>query len=175
MSRVAGKSPANGAADSAARAQKAARAAAGDVVEFRGEKFRLEPGELPGAAQMILTHFAAMDPGVRDPDAEDGMYQVLEMLLARPSGVQPGEEGFDPAAWAAGDAPYDPGEFRRFMRHAGKTRAPLEEIVAVMQRAVEIVAARPTGRPPGSSDGRPAITASSTVTSSAGPAEDSSG
>jgi hypothetical protein len=173
MARVAGKSPANG---TAAEAEKAARkvqarasgAKTGDAIAWKGETFRLEPGEMPGAAQMIMTHFAAADPGIRDPEAEDGMWQLIEMLLAQPSGVPPGEPGFDADAW-------DPGEFRRFMRHAGKTRATLEEIIEAMQLMVEAVTARPTARPPGSSAGPPAITASSTATSSAAPAAGSSG
>jgi len=171
VSRVTGKSPANGAAASAA-AEKAARRAqakssgakSGDSFTWKGETFRLEPGEIPGAAMMIMTHMGAMDPSVRDPDAEDGMYQILEMLLAQPSGTPPGSDGFDPDAW-------DPGDFKRFLRHAGRTRAPLEEIVEALQAAVEIIAARPTARRPGSSPGRPAITASSTGNSSAVPGE----
>ena len=171
MARVAGRSPANGtaAAEKAARRvqARASGAAAGDAVTWKGETFRLEPGEIPGAAQMIMTHFAAADPTVRDPDAEDGMWQLIEMLLAQPSGPAPGEPGFDVEK-------YDPGEFKRFMRHAGKTRASLEEIVEAMQAMVETITARPTARPPGSSAGPPATTASSTGTSSAAPGPDSS-
>jgi hypothetical protein len=176
MTRVAGKSPANGAAQTAEQAEKAARRAqartsgakSGDTITWKGETFRLEPGEMPGMAQMILTHFAAADPGTRDPEAEDGMWQLLEMLLAQPSGAPPGDPEFDVEKW-------DPGEFRRFRLHAGRTRASLEEIIEAMQAAVEVFAARPTGRRPGSSAGRPATTENSTETSSAEPAGDSSG
>ena len=176
MSRVAGKSPANGAAQTAAEAEKAARkiqarasgAKGGDTITWKGEQFRLEAGELPGMAQMILTHFAAADPSVRDPDAEDGMWELLEMLLAQPSGAAPGDPEFDVEK-------YDLGEFKRFRRHAAKTRASLEEIVEAMQAAVEVFAARPTGRRPGSSAGPAATTANSTGTSSAEPEPASSG
>jgi len=146
---------------------RASGAATGDAVTWKGETFRLEPGEIPGAALMIMTHMGAMDPSVRDPDAEDGMYQILEMCLAQPSGAPPGSPEFDVEKW-------DPGEFKRFMRHAGKTRASLEEIVEAMQAMVETITARPTARPPGSSAGPPAITASSTGISSAAPGGDSS-
>ena len=163
MARVAGKSPANAAEAAARRAQARAEGAkSGDHVTFRGERFRLEPGPMPGAAVLIMSHFGAMDPGVRDPQAEDGIWQILEMLLAQPSGIPPGEEGYAPDGW-------DPGEFRRFMRFYAKTRAGIEEIAGeggILQQAVEIVSARPTGRPPVSSNGRPATTASSTDSSS---------
>ena len=175
MARVAGKSPANGAAATRAEAEKAARrvqarasgANAAESVEWKGETFRLAAGDLPGAAQLIMTHMAAQDPTVRDPDAEDGMYQILEMGLAGPSGPAPGTPGFDVET-------YDPGDFKRFMRHAAKTRASLEEIVEALQAVVEAFAARPTGRQPASSAGPAAITASSTGTSSAEPGEASS-
>lgn len=175
MTRVAGQSPGNGAAKTRAAAEKAARraqarsegAAGGDTVTFRGEEFRLEPGPLPGAVQLILSHMSAQDPRVRDPDAEDGIWQILEMCLAQPSGVPPGQDGFDPEAW-------DPGEFKRFLRYYGRTRAPIEELVgenSPLQQIIEILAARPTGPPSGSSPGRPAITEKPTGTSSAIPGE----
>ncbi len=164
MTRVEGGSPER----AARRAQaKAEGAKTGDTITWMGETFALEPGPMPGMASMILTHFAAADPSVRDPQAEDGMWEILEMLLAQPTGIPPGEKGFDPEKWR-------PGEFVRFRRHARRpdVRASLEQIVEAMQQAVEIVAARPTGRPPASSNGRPPTTANSTGDSSApaGPA-----
>jgi hypothetical protein len=176
VSRTAGKSPANGAAATAEQAEKAARriqakaegARTGDVITWKGEKFRLAGGELPGAAQLIMAHMANQDVTVRDPDAEDGMWQILEMCLAPPSGPQPGQPDFDVEA-------YDPGDFKRFMRHAAKTRATIEEIVEALQAAVEVVAARPTMPRGGSSDGPAPTTANSTANSSAAPATASNG
>jgi hypothetical protein len=170
MTRVAGKSPANGAADSAEAAEKAARkvqaktsgAKSGDTITWKGETFRVRETEMPGVAQLIIGQMAA---GEIDEDAVDGMRKILKMGLRGPSGPQPRDPGFDAGNW-------DRGDYRKFMDHAAVTEASLEEIVEAMQAIVEAIAARPTGRRPGSSAGRPATTANSTETSSAAPAGD---
>lgn len=161
MTRVAGKSPANGAKEkekAARQIQAAAEGAnAGDTITWKGETFRLEEGDLPGAARVLMAQMAAAYMTSVDPQSEDAARQIMEMCLKQPSGIPPGGDGFDPAK-------YDPGDYPKFMRHFAKTRATVAEMMDAVQAAVEALAVRPTMPPPSSSNGRPAITASSTGT-----------
>ena len=166
MTRVDGKSPARGKATLEKKARetqaRAEGAKTGDTITWKGETFRLAPGEMPGAAQLLLAHMANQDMTTADPGAEDGIWMILEMCLARPSGPPPE----NPAELDG----YDPGDFKKFMRHAAKTLASLDEIVDALKDVVEIMSARRFTPPPSSSNGRPQTTANLTAISSAAPA-----
>lgn len=59
-----------------------------------------------------------------------------------------------------------PSEWDRFQRHAVDTKAEADDLMAVVQKCIEVISARPT-RPPGdSSAGRPTTSANSKALSS---------
>lgn len=100
-------------------------------VEFFGGRFQV--AERVGL--MPLMRFAKVAKSGVDSDDMAGlaaMYDLLEQCIA-------------PADW------------QRFQDAADKARADGEELMKVVQTAIELISARPTGRPSDSSDG-PQIT-----------------
>ena len=118
-------------------------------VELQGAWFRIaaKVGLMP---LMKFAHAADSDIDTSDLGALSAVYDMLRDCI-------------DPADWAA------------FERHAIDVKAGADELLPVVQQAIEILAARPTPPPSGSPDGRPGTSASSTGNSSAAPAPASTG
>jgi hypothetical protein len=105
-------------------------------VEFCGERFRM--AERVGLMPMM--RFAKVAKAGVDSDDLDGlaaMYDLLEQCIADD-------------------------EWARFQAHADKTRADGDELMRVVKDVFEVLSARPTRRPSGSSDGPQTTEPSST-------------
>jgi hypothetical protein len=92
-----------------------------------------------GATEDSMEGMAAMYAMIRDC-----IHPGRECTCAKPGGKhQPGCE-------------YDPGDWERFERYAIEQRAEGEDLMAVVEQAMEVVSARPIRQPSGSSPpGRP--------------------
>jgi hypothetical protein len=109
-------------------------------VEFLGEQFRI--AERVGLMPMMRFAKVAKDGGDSDDLAGlTAMYDLLEQCLAED-------------------------EWERFQAHADNTRADGEELMGVVARVFEVLSARPTRRPSGSSAGPSTTARNSTVDSS---------
>jgi len=69
----------------------------------------------------------------------------------------------------------DPGEWAGFEEWAVESKAGADDLLPVVQQSIELMTARPTGQPSGSSDGQQRTSASSTGNSSAAPGPVSTG
>jgi hypothetical protein len=112
-----------------------------DKVEFLGEWFRISEkvGIMP-----LMKFAAAADAGMdtQDLGAMAAMYAVLQdVIYEGTSGLDPGDDG------------YDPGDWKKFEAHAIKTKADVEDMLPVVQQAVEILTSRLRGRDPAAAGG----------------------
>jgi hypothetical protein len=100
-------------------------------VEFKGETFRASDG----IGLMSLMRFAHVAQGGTDANDMEGlaaMYDLLEQAIAAD-------------------------DWDRFQRHAMKVKAQGDDLMAVVQKVIQALAARPTSRPSDSSGG-PTVT-----------------
>jgi hypothetical protein len=142
------------------------------TIEFKGQRFRIADkiGLMP---LMRFAHAASQD---LDTDDLEGLAAVYTMLR---DCIHPGTPACGGCGACATDPTscpsYDPGDWRKFEAWATETKADGEELLPVVGQVIEILTARPTKGPSGSS-ARPARTSrKSTGTSSAPPVGVSNG
>lgn len=116
--------------------------------EFRGRKFRLGRTDTV-VPVMDFAHAAAQGITTDDPEGPAAVRDMLEgaFLLAPSCGTCKAcvDERY-------GDCPQrDPGDWPKFWRFARAVNATTEELMDVVQAAVEHATARPTSAPSGSS------------------------
>jgi len=125
------------------------------TVEFRGKSYRL--GKSDAFVPFLdFAHAAEQGLGAGDTAGVDAMYEMLRgcFILAPACGAC---EACDGERY--GDCPqFDPGDWPKFRRRALATGADGEEIMKVVEQAMEQAAARPT--PPRSGSSSPARPAS---------------
>lgn len=114
----------------------------GDTVLFMGARFLIanDTGIMP-----LLMFAASADAGVDSTDMAGlaAMYAMVKDCIA------------------------DDAEWRRFVRHSVLTKAKADDLMAVVNQTVEILAARPTVPPGESSPGRDATSDTSKANTSA--------
>ena len=134
------------------------------TVEFKGKRFRIaeKVGLMP---LMRFAHAASNQDAAAagDMDALAAIYDMLKDCIYAGNGLEPGEDG------------YDGGDWKAFERHATETKADHDELLPVVTQVIEMMTARPTVPPSGSSAGPRQISGSSTGTSSAARAAGSNG
>jgi hypothetical protein len=131
-------------------------------VEFKGRQYRLGPqtGEDSALAPMLeFAHAAQAGIGSQDPGALDAMFEMIRGVFVQHPACGACEacdaDQFDVCPQ------FDPGDFPRFWRVAKATAASAEDLLGVVQQAIEQATARPTPPPSGSSaPGRPASASS---------------
>jgi hypothetical protein len=112
----------------------------GRTIEAFGQEFRV--AEKVAAMPMLkFAHLAKQGADSADLDAAAVMYDVLEAV-------------FDPADWS------------RFEDAATRARVDNEDLFALVQEAITVINARPTGRPSDSSPGPLTTTPNLTESSS---------
>lgn len=116
-------------------------------VEFAGEWFRIadKVGLMP---LMRFAHAAAEELDTADMEALAAIYDMLRDCIHPGSPCDCGQPGDHVPG-----CHYDPGDWRKFERHAVKVKADAEDMLPVVQQVISKVSARPTGGPSGSSDG----------------------
>lgn len=135
------------------------QAAAGDVtlarsVPFLGKQFRI--ADRVGLMPLLkFAHAAASGIDTSDLRALDALYEMLRDCIHPGNGLEPGEEGYDPGDWNA------------FVEHAVQQKAEADDLFPVVSATIELLTARPTQPPSGSSSGQSGTSASSTGSSSA--------
>lgn len=134
------------------------------TVEFFGKRFRIAEkiGLMP---LMKFAHAASNQDAMAagDMDALASIYEMLRDCIYGGNGLEPGEEG------------YDPGDWKKFERYAVEVKADHDELLPVVSQVIEMLTARPTREPSGSSAGQPATSRSSTANSSGRRARASTG
>jgi hypothetical protein len=137
-------------------------------IEFEGKRFRLS--ESIGLMPLLkFSHAAKGGLGADDMEGLDAMYLLIRSCIDRSkvqaADPQTGEPVFD----AAGDPVWDgPSQWELFEAHAIETNADGEKLSAMINRAVTVIAARPTG-PRGDSSASSARTSPSSKESSSSP------
>lgn len=130
-------------------------------VEFLGETFGMAEkiGIMP-----IIHLIVAQKKGVdsNDPAGLIALYEVLRDCIDQ---TRPQEERPDPRTGEMVPTDVGPSEWDRFEEHAVLTKADGEDLMAVVQKVYEVLSARPTRSPNGSSAGRRRISANSKVSS----------
>lgn len=131
-------------------------------VEFMGEHFKM--AEKIGL--MPLLKFAhASSKGVDSTDME-GLSALYAMINDCIDQTKPMEEKLNPVSGLTEMVPIGPSEWDRFEAHAIEQKAEADDLMSLVQRVIEALAARPT-RPPGdSSAGRQTTSANSKASSS---------
>jgi hypothetical protein len=100
-----------------------------ETFEFLGESFAVAER----VSTLALMRFAKIASAGVDVDDMAGLAAMYDLL----------QQAVDPSDWA------------RFESHADAQRVQSDDLLAVIQEVLPIIAARPTGRPSDSSDGRP--------------------
>ncbi len=133
------------------------------TVEFMGRRFRIAEkiGLMP-----LLKFSAFSDVSVQDPRALGALYAMLRDC------IHPGHPGCGKCEDCKNGADqacaeYDPGDWHAFEDHAMETKADADELMDVVTKVIELIAARPTGPPPPSSPGRRSTRDTSMARSSA--------
>ncbi len=139
-----------------------------ETVEFKGERFRIaeKVGLMP---LMRFAHASSQDMSTADMEALAAIYDMLRDC------IHPGVEACGKCAACKKENPseckqYDAGDWRKFEAHATKTKADADELLPVVRQVIELIAARPTPEPSGSSNGSAPISQKSTDISSGEPA-----
>jgi hypothetical protein len=134
----------------------------GDYLEFYGEKFRL--ADKVGLAPMIRFG-AAANRGLDSDDMEGlaAMYSLIRSVIHRPPLI--GDDGRQQVD-ANGKKLRDETQWNRFLEIAEDELADGDDIMAFVNRAMEVMAARPTKPREISSGGSRATSASSRAASS---------
>jgi hypothetical protein len=127
-----------------------------------GARFRISDkvGLMP---LMKFAHAANSGMDTSDMQALAAIYEMLRDCIYQGNGIPEGEDGHDAGDWA------------RFEEHATVTKADAEDVMPVVQQTIELLTARPTRPPSGSSDGPPRTSGNSTGSSSTAPAPGSNG
>jgi hypothetical protein len=114
-------------------------------VEFRGRQYQLGPrvGEDSALAPMLeFAHAAQGGLGSQDPGALDAMFEMIRGVFVQHPACGACEEcdgeRFDHCP------EFKPGDFPRFWRVAKATGATAEDLLSVVQQAIEQATARPT-------------------------------
>lgn len=131
-------------------------------VTFLGKEFRIADriGLMP-----LLKFASAQDMNTEDPRALAAMYALLRDCIYE------GHPGCGDCDACDNDQEtqcpvYDKGDWRAFEDHAMVTKADAEDMLDVVSKVVELIAARPTPPRSGSSDGGRTTSRSSTGNSS---------
>lgn len=142
------------------------------MVELKGAWFRI--ADKVGLMPLIrFAHAAGEDLSTADMEGLAALYDMLRDSI---------HEG-TPCTCGAGDEPggehldgctFDAGDWKKFERHATRTKAEADDLLPVIQQVIEKVSARPTQPPGGSSSGRPPTSGSLTASSFSAPAAASS-
>jgi len=136
------------------------------TVEFNGQQFRIaeKVGLMP---LMRFAHASAQDLDTSDMEALAAIYDMLQDCIdpgVEPCGKCPQCEDPD------GVCPqFRKSDWRRFEQHAIATKADADELLPVVTRVIEILTARPTPGPSGSSAGSAPTSPKSMATYSATP------
>ena len=121
-------------------------------VEMLGATFRIAES----IGLMPLLRFAhASSKGLDSTDME-GMAALYEMIRDCIDQTRPQHKGPDGKMVDAG-----PSEWERFQTHAVDTKAEADDLLAVVQKVIEVLGARPTRPRPGSSAGQRPISGNS--------------
>lgn len=136
------------------------------VVTLAGQDFRV--AEKVGLMPLLKFSHAA-NLRVDDSRAYIAMYEILRdviMEAEEPCGECPGckEAGNDATARDCAFA--DDGDWDRFEEHAVNCKADADELLDVVEQAIKVISARPTGSPSSSSDGSRRTSRKSTGSSS---------
>lgn len=133
------------------------------TVEFMGDRFRVaeKVGLMP-----LLKFSAHADMSTSDPAALAAMYSMLKDCIYEGTPAcgecircKNGDE--------TGCAQFDRGDWKRFEQHAIDTKADADELLDVITKVIELISARPTEQPSGSSPGRRSTRDASMARSSA--------
>jgi hypothetical protein len=131
-----------------------------DKVEFMGERFRVAES----VGLMPLLKFAHVSAKGVDSGDMEGLAALYSMIRGCIDHKRPQREEVDDQ----GNVSYvdaGPSEWDRFERHAIDNDAEDTDLMPVVQRAMEVISARPTKRRTGSSPGRRQISANSKASS----------
>jgi hypothetical protein len=131
-------------------------------VEFMGAYFKMADriGLMP-----LLKFAHASSKGVDSTDME-GLAALYSMIRDCIDQEKPTEERPNPETGELETVPVGPSEFDRFETHATEMKAEADDLMSLVQRVIEAIAARPT-RPPGdSSAGRQTTSENSKASSS---------
>ncbi len=138
----------------------------GDHVELHGERFRLAAS----IGMMPLMRFAQASKAGLGGDDMEGLAALYSLLRDTIDTTRPQVEVPDPATGEPTMVDGGPSGWDRFEAHATDVKADADELIAVVNRAIEVIAARPTKRPGASSPG-PRTTPDSSKAISSSPPE----
>lgn len=132
-------------------------------VEFKGEYFAMAES----IGLMPLLRFAHASSQGLDSDDLEGLAAMYELISDCIDQTVPTEMRVDPSDGVKKEMPAGQSEWQRFVRHSVKTKADADDLMKLVQRVIERLAARPTKRPGDSSAG-PQTTSVNSKDSSSG-------
>ena len=137
----------------------------GSRIEFMGQRFRLA-GNI---GLMPLLAFANASKNGLDSDDMEGMAAMYALIRDTVDQTRVQKTGADggPVTDPSGDPVWEgPSDWQRFERHAIDKKADGDDLMGFIQRAMEVISARPTKRREGSSATSPPTSAKSRASSS---------
>lgn len=131
-------------------------------IEFMGAYFKMTDriGLMP-----LLKFAHASSKGLDSTDME-GLAALYSMIHDCIDHEQPMEERVNPVTGKVEMMPSGPSEWNRFEAHAIEMKAEADDLMSLVQRVIEAVAARPTRRPGDSSAGPQQTSVNSKASSS---------
>lgn len=124
------------------------------------EAARAEQAELEGAASEKVVHCLG---GTYKVAEKVGLMPLLRFAHAAKQGLDTADMDGLAAVYDMLHDCLDPADWDRFAADMTREKAGADDLLPLVTQAIEVLSARPTGAPSGSSDGSPATTATSTA------------